>query len=120
MRIVIDEDLPRSLGDALADIGHEIFDIRDYGLRGKPDSVIFAFAQRHHAVLCSADLGFADVRHFSLGSHAGILLLRFPNELSTIRMNTIVKSFLRKIPDSAYAGNLIILEPHRIRIRRSP
>ena len=54
MKVVLDEDLHRSLGEGLEELGHEVFDIRDHGLKGEPDSEIFRFAQAKTAVLYSA------------------------------------------------------------------
>jgi len=118
MTVVIDEDLPRSLGRALKARGHEVFDIRDYGLRGKSDEDIFNFAQRQGAVLFSGDLGFANILKFPLGSHCGIAVLRFPNDITTDVMNQIVLRFLKKIREGDLSGNLIIFSPNRMRLKR--
>jgi predicted nuclease of predicted toxin-antitoxin system len=117
MKIVIDEDLPRSLSAALRADSHEILDIRDYDLRGLPDERIFHFAQEHRAVLMSADLGFANTLTFPLGSHCGIVVLRFPSELDTAYVNRIVMNLITHLSDSDMPGNLVILSPRGIRIR---
>jgi hypothetical protein len=39
-RAVIDEDLPRAIDKTLEDLGWEVKDIRDIGLRGKNEKVI--------------------------------------------------------------------------------
>lgn len=118
MKIVLDEDLPRSLGTALKQLGHEIFDIRDYGLRGKSDKEIFEFARQQKAVLFSGDLGFANILQFPLGSHFGITILRFPNEMLTGAINNAVALLMEKILEEDFSGNLIIFSPMRMRIRR--
>lgn len=118
MKIVIDEDLPRSLTAALSESGHEVFDIRDHGLRGKPDEVIFTFAQQKEAVLFSADLGFSNILSFPLGSHYGIVILRFPNEMPTQVIAKEVLLLLEKIPEEELQGSLIILSPSQARMRR--
>ncbi len=86
MNATIDEDLPRSFSKVLSLLDFSVFDIRDYGLRGHPDDEIFAFAQEKNAVLFSGDLGFSNIIRFPLGSHSGIVILRFPNELSVANM----------------------------------
>jgi predicted nuclease of predicted toxin-antitoxin system len=118
MNVVLDEDLHRSLRTALKRLGHEVFDIRDYGLRGKSDKEIFEFAQQQKAVLFSGDLGFANIIEFPLGSHFGIAILRFPNEMPTNSINQAVRSLMGKISKEDFEGNLIIFSPMRIRIRR--
>lgn len=118
MIATIDEDLHRSLATILSSLGFEVLDIRDHGLRGKPDDAIFAFAQKHKAILFSGDLGFSNILRFPPGKHQGIVILRFPNEISTARINKEVKGLLLKIPKADYKSNLIIVSPGNIRIRK--
>lgn len=118
MNAVIDEDLHRSLSSILSSLNFKVFDIRDHGLRGKPDDKIFAFAQNKKAVLFSADLGFSNILRFPLGKHFGICILRFPNELSTQSTNQEIYKLLKELLPEDYFGNLIILSPGKRRIRR--
>jgi predicted nuclease of predicted toxin-antitoxin system len=99
-------------------MGHEVFDIRDYGLRGKSDEDVFNFAGAQKAILISGDLGFANTLKFPPGSHYGIIVLRFPNELSTLVINQIVQRVLPHIPEDMLSGNLAIISPKGVRIRR--
>ncbi|OGZ97904.1 MAG: hypothetical protein A3J10_01710 [Candidatus Sungbacteria bacterium RIFCSPLOWO2_02_FULL_54_10] len=119
MKIVIDEDIHRSLAEVLRSLGHQTTDVRDIGLRGKPDEDIFRFAQEQGAVLLSGDLGFANVVHFPLGSHHGIIILRFPNEMPSSALNVIVGTLMSGIPDHEFVSNLSVLSPRGLRMRRS-
>lgn len=115
--LVIDENLPRSLAPALAKLGHNAKDVRDHGLRGKPDEIIFAFVQQEQAILVSGDVGFANLTRFPLGTHQGI---RLPNELSADRrIQEIVKVF-ESLKNVALTGVLVVVSPGRVRIRRKP
>src|SRR3989337_3445671 len=105
MNAVIDEDLHRSLGVILSELGFTVFDVRDHALRGHSDDEIFQFAMNHNAVLFSADLGFSNVLHFPLGTHCGVVILRFPNEISTKMINNIAIKLLGKLKTSDYTGN---------------
>ncbi len=118
MNAVIDEDLHKSLINVLSNLGFNVFDIRNYDLRGKSDEEIFKFAKDNKAVLFSADLGFSNILDFPLGSHNGIVIFRFSNELSTSYINEAVKSSLIKLRKNDYSGNLIIISPAGIRIKR--
>jgi len=118
MRAVIDENLPRSLSVALGEMGWEVYDVRDWGLRGEPDRQIMSFAISRKAVLLSGDFDFANILDFPLKSHYGVIILHFPNEIST---KTLVKgsvSSLRKISSKPLKGRLVIVEPGKIRIRK--
>lgn len=118
MNAIIDEDLPRSFSLILTSLGFTALDIRDCGLRGKPDDKVFRFSQKHKAVLFSADLGFSNILRFPLGKHYGICILRFPNQMSVELINREVKRLLKKILSKDYPGNLIIVSPSRVRIHR--
>ena len=55
---------------------------------------------------------------FPRGSHHGIVVTRFPNELPTTTMNADIVRALGDLSDEELRGNLVILEPGRIRLRR--
>jgi predicted nuclease of predicted toxin-antitoxin system len=78
MRFLIDEDLPRSLAAALREEAFGAEDVRDVGLRGRHDDHVFARAQSGGLVLVSGDLGFSNILRYPPGSHAGIVIARFP------------------------------------------
>jgi predicted nuclease of predicted toxin-antitoxin system len=115
---VLDEDVHRSVAKVLERLGHRVKDVRDEGLRGRSDDEIFHFAQAHKAIILTADLDFSDTMRFPLGSHHGIVILRFPNELSTARINAELAKSLKNLTDRDFKGNLVIVSPGRIRIRR--
>lgn len=117
-RFLIDEDLPRSLAGALRAAGIEAEDVRDVGLRTRPDNEIFTYAVAHGLVVLSADLGFANILRFPFGSHQGIVVARFPNEIPTSRLNEAILRALQSLAAEEVEGNLIIIEPGRIRLRR--
>ena len=117
-KFLIDENMPQSLALALRRQMHEALDVRDCGLRGAPDSEVFAFAQREHAVLISADMGFGNILDFPLGSHGGIVIAHFPNDFSVPEINTLIAQVVQNHDAVFYQGNLVIIEPGTIRIRR--
>jgi predicted nuclease of predicted toxin-antitoxin system len=119
-RFVIDEDMPRSTGAALVEEGYAVKDVRDHGRRGSGDEEIYRFAQEEESILLTGDLGFGNILKFPLGQHLGIVVARFPNEMPPREINKKIVASLRDLRDNDFKGNLIILEPGRIRIRRAP
>lgn len=118
LKFVIDEEMPRSTATVLKTRGYEVLDVRDYGLRGKSDEEVFNFAQREDAIILTGDMGFGNLLHFPVGSHSGIVIAHFPNEISTSELNNqIIKEF-DNLTETDFKGNLIILEPGKIRIRK--
>jgi predicted nuclease of predicted toxin-antitoxin system len=119
IKFLIDEDMPRSTMGVLKAAGYEALDVRDCGLRGKSDKDIFAFAQRSGAVILTGDMGFGNLYQFPLGRHYGIVIVHFPNEISMFEMSRQITKALQGLAETDYAGNLIILEPGRIRVRKN-
>ncbi|HHY38865.1 MAG TPA: DUF5615 family PIN-like protein [Clostridia bacterium] len=110
--------MPRSTARCLHLAGHEARDVREIGLRGKTDAEVFKAAQDLRAILVTADLGFANTLTFPLGSHYGIVVVRFPNDASVEKLNRGVVSALSGLTDEEVHGCLIILEPGRMRLRK--
>jgi predicted nuclease of predicted toxin-antitoxin system len=117
-RFLIDEDMPRSTTKLLKDKGFDVLDVRDCGLRGKSDEEIFRFAQEEKIVILTGDMGFGNLLRFPVGSHSGIVIAHFPNEISTSELNRQLDLDFDNLDESDFRGNLIILEPGRMRIRR--
>jgi len=117
-KFVIDEDMPRSTGAILKKHGYDIRDIRDHGLRGAKDEEIYKFAQREQAVILTGDRGFGNILRFPLGNHFGIVVAHFPNEMLTMEMNHRLLERFKDLSEEDFKGNLIIVEPRKIRIRR--
>jgi predicted nuclease of predicted toxin-antitoxin system len=117
-RFLIDEDLPRSLALHLRERGIQAEDVRDVGLRGAPDAEVFRFAVDNGAVLLTADLGFANILVFPLGTHPGIAVARFPNETPVSTLNQTLATALLLLSEGDIRGNLVIIEPDKIRLRR--
>jgi predicted nuclease of predicted toxin-antitoxin system len=44
LRFLTDEDIPRSTARILRDAGFDAVDVRDVGLRGKSDALVYAYA----------------------------------------------------------------------------
>ena len=118
MKFVIDEDMPRSTGAVLKAAGHDALDVRDCGLRGRSDEEVFEFAQQAGAIVLTGDVGFGNLHKYPLGTHHWIFIAHFPNDVSTQELNRQLAEALKVLTEADYKGNLIILEPGRIRIRR--
>jgi len=118
MIAIIDEDLPRKLGESLKKLRWEIKDIRDFNLSGKPDKEIIGFAKEYRAVLFSSDKDFANISKYSPKDYYGIVILDFPNEVSIDFILEETEKALINIPLKDFKGNLIIIEPGKIRIRK--
>ncbi len=117
-RFLVDEDLPRSLARALREAGIHAEDARDVGLRGSSDDEILEYASARALGLLTGDIGFGNILRFPLGSHAGVVIARFPNEMTIPSLNSAILNAIRDLSDDDLSGNLVILEPGKIRLRR--
>lgn len=116
---LVDEDMPRSTAPALQRAGYLAEDVRDVGLRGHSDHDVFTYAQAHAQILVTADKGFANIVRFPPGEHAGVIVLRVPNELPTSQVNRELFRSLAELGEEDLTGVLVIVEVGRARIHRS-
>jgi predicted nuclease of predicted toxin-antitoxin system len=119
-RFLVDEDLPRSLARELRESGMDAVDARDAGLRGRADGEIMAAAIREARAVLTADLGFGNVLAFPPSSHHGVVVARFPNQTPIRALNDAILAAVRSLADDEIDHAVVILEPGRIRLRRSP
>jgi predicted nuclease of predicted toxin-antitoxin system len=117
-KFVIDEDMPRSIEAILKRHGYDVKDIRDHGLRGAEDEKIYEFAQGEEAVVLTDDKDFGNILRFPVGKHFGIVIVHFPNEMPTMEVNRYLLERLNDLSEDDFKGNLIMIEPRKIRIKR--
>ena len=117
MKIKIDEDLPGQTADLFATHGHDATTVVAQGWQGLADSVIWPRVQSEKRWLITGDKGFADLRTFPPGSHAGVVLLR-PFEESRSAYLRLTKIALEQIDFDKNAGATIVITHHGVRIRR--
>ena len=114
-RFLIDENLPQSLVAGLRNAGIESVHVVAAGLRGASDDVVFQYAQTNELALVSGDVGFSNLFRFRLGTHAGIVVIRFPNDVPIGSLNRAVVDALQSLSPEPLRGSLAIVEPGRIR-----
>ncbi len=77
--IKVDEDLPRAALQLLREYRYDVVSVIDQQMGGWKDPLLWKAIQEENLFLITADKGFADIRKYPPGKHAGILLLR-PDE----------------------------------------
>jgi predicted nuclease of predicted toxin-antitoxin system len=117
-KFLVDEDMPRATARILRARGHEVLDVRDCGLRGKTDEEVYRYALQEQAIIITGDFGFGNLLRRPLGTHPGIVIAHFPNEVSADEMNRRLDTALLLLSENDLRGNLTIIEPGRLRIRR--
>ena len=117
MKIKLDENLPDRLVAVLTGLGHDVDTVRAEQLTGRSDPDVWSAAQAAQRVLITQDLDFSDVRRYTPGTHAGLLLVRLtrPGRKALFdRVSTVFQT--EKVED--WTGCLVVATEQKIRIRR--
>jgi predicted nuclease of predicted toxin-antitoxin system len=110
--------LPRSLAPLLRSSNFETEDVRDVGLRGRSDEEIATYAEAKGLAIITADLGFGNVLGFPGAIRHGIVVARFPNEISTTTLNEAILAAVSGTGPEEIRGHVLVVEPGKIRLRR--
>ena len=118
MQFLIDENLPKLIGSVFEDFGFEISFVRNIeNLRGQTDEVIFKYASLNKNIIVTRDVNFVNPFRFNLKELPGIILIRFPNEISVKGMCAEIMKLLKPFKKKHW-HNIIILEPGSARLRK--
>ena len=110
--------MPRATAPVLRRASYAAEDVRDVGLGGHNDSEVFRYAQDQGAVLITGDRGFANIVEFVPGTHAGIVVLRLPNDLPVHRRIEELMRALAFVEGQDLTGTLVVVQVGRTRVRR--
>lgn len=116
MKIKIDENLPTSVADILANAGHDAVTVYEQSLQGAKDSRIFGVVTRENRVLLTLDVGFADIRTYPPAEHSGIVVFRLQKQ-DRLHIEGVVRAIAEELIKEEVGGKLWIVEEDRIRIR---
>jgi predicted nuclease of predicted toxin-antitoxin system len=120
MQFFVDHCVPRSIRDTLGAEGHEIIRLSARLRVDAEDSAVIEEAQKIGAVLLSLNGDFADLLRYPPEEYGGIVALQVRNRPEAIPsiMDRLL-GYLQQHPDrSHYLGKLLLVEAHRIRVRR--
>jgi predicted nuclease of predicted toxin-antitoxin system len=117
--VKIDEDLPRQIADLMAARGYDATTVMAQGWSGVSDDRLWPRVQEEGRWLITADKGFADLRKHPAGSHAGVILLRAPEE-SRRAYFELAAIALERLKLDDLAGAVVVVTHRGVRIRRAP
>lgn len=121
MLFLIDENTTSSIGFLFEKKGFEVdYVVRNKELRGQPDEVIFNYAVDKQADIVTRDLGFTNPLRFDLTKLFGVVVLRFPNEISVATFNSEVDRLTKGMTDKDFRKKIIVIEPGSVRSRKLP
>ncbi|MEO5333649.1 MAG: DUF5615 family PIN-like protein [Magnetococcus sp. YQC-5] len=117
MKIKLYENIPVLIAPFLESFGHDVDTIRDEGLLGANDSVVWEATCREKRFFITQDLDFSDDRKFPLGTHTGILLVRLANP-SLPKLMQRLQEIISTNRIETGSGCFITVAEKKIRIRR--
>ncbi|GIX47385.1 MAG: hypothetical protein KatS3mg131_1596 [Candidatus Tectimicrobiota bacterium] len=113
MRLKLDENFDLRLVPALRKEGFEVDTVRDEGLSGSSDQVVYQVCRDSRRVLVSLGLDFSNPLRYPPEPTEGIVIVRVPRALLSLIRTT---SALAEMKSGPLKGALWIVEPGRIRI----
>ena|SRR5438132_6886420 len=120
LRFFVDHCVPNSVVRALRDSGHEVFVLKEHVACDSDDPIVIAKAQELDAILLSLDGDFADIVTYPPARYRGIVELQVKNHPEVIpAMLVLLLNYFAANPNmNDYQGQLLLVEAHRIRIRK--
>jgi predicted nuclease of predicted toxin-antitoxin system len=117
VKLKLDENLPDRLVPVLRVLGHDVDTIRAEQLTGRADPDVWSAVQAAQRFLITQDLDFSDMRRYTPGSHAGLLLVRLakPGRNSLFER---VSALFQTEHVSDWTGCLVVATDWKVRIRR--
>jgi predicted nuclease of predicted toxin-antitoxin system len=117
VKIKLDENLPATLVEPLAALGHDVDTVPQEQLGGRQDADVWDAAQRAGRFLVTQDLDFSDVRDYEPGTHFGILVVRLSNPSRRALIKRIRAVFHDEAIES-WQRCFVVVTDRKIRIRR--
>lgn len=114
-----DQCVSGSIISALRDVGHDVQRLKDLIPPDSPDILVIAKATELNAILLSLNGDFADIVAYPPTDYSGIIALQVRNHPEAIpHILGRLTEYLSRHPEMPhYSGKLLVIEPHRIRIR---
>jgi len=117
VKIKLDENLPDGLVSILTGLAHDVDTVRGEQLTGRADSDVWSAAQADERFLITQDLDFSDVRRYTPGTHAGLLLVRLMRPGRNALFERVSTLFQTEKAEQ-WTGCLVVATEQKIRIRR--
>ena len=117
MKIKLDENLPDRLVSILTGLAHDVDTVRGEQLTGRADSDVWSAAQAAQRFLITQDLDFSDIRRYTPGTHAGLLVVRLSRPSRNALFERLSRVFQTEKGEE-WTGCLVVATEQKIRIRR--
>jgi predicted nuclease of predicted toxin-antitoxin system len=123
VNFLVDENMPRTLAPQIADLGFAVQDVRDIGLRARPDSEVMDAAIATDAIIITRDRGFANPKTWPTEFTAGMIFVDLPSNTPAKIINARVLELIAKRLPVSLLGAITRVEATRALsqiVRRRP
>jgi predicted nuclease of predicted toxin-antitoxin system len=123
VNFLVDENMPRTLAPQITELGFNVQDVRDIGLRARPDSEVMDAAIATDAIIITRDRGFANPKTWPTEFTAGMIFVDLPSNTPANIVNARVLELIAKRLPVSLLGAITRVEPNRALsqiVRRRP
>ena len=120
MKFLVDNALSPVFADILSGAGHDAVHLRSIGKQAASDDVVFGLAYEQDRILISADTDFGTLLALRGQNKPSVILFRHCDEREPRKQCSLLLQNLDQLSADLQTGALIVIEPHRIRVRVLP
>lgn len=117
LKVLVDEDLPRSTAALLQSLGINAIDVRDVGLKAASDTQVFEYAQKEERIIITRDVEFGNILKYPPRSHYGVIVIRLPNTYVRDQILGVIRKFFVEVEKKELVRHIVVLEVDKYRIR---
>jgi predicted nuclease of predicted toxin-antitoxin system len=111
-KFLIDENLSPRLAALLRSLGYDAVAVREVGLLGQHDRVIFRWVRTHHRVVITRDWEFGQVAYWQTAGRVGVIMLRSLSQQLSAHEAILQRLHReRRLQDEQLAEALLIATP---------
>jgi predicted nuclease of predicted toxin-antitoxin system len=115
MKILVDENIPKSTVESLRGMGHDVRDVRGTPEQGADDATLWRQAQAEGRLLLTTDKGFVEYRK---SAHFGILVVRL-RQPNRIKIHETAIRALEKFTNEEWPGMLVVARDTMLSVSRA-
>lgn len=121
MKFLVDNAISHFIAEELTKLGFDAIHVRDIGIQHANDEVIFKAAFESDRTIITADTDFSFLLSVWKENKPSVITFRKGAESNPLEQLNLLKLNLNKeVLEAIKIGSIIIIEPHRIRVRALP